>query len=76
MGKTKDGDTGSGTAGAEKERTGPEETQGLTDLARGMQHVAQCTQDILGQHFINVLNHYFDPETGSQLRSVSSFPTA
>jgi len=41
----------------------PPGAQGLTDLARGMQHVALATTDILGQHAINMLNHYVDPVT-------------
>lgn len=52
----------------------PNGVQGLADLARGMQHVAQSTQDILGQHFINVLNHYFDPETGEPIEKRITLP--
>jgi hypothetical protein len=37
---------------------------GAADVARGFQHIANSTQDILAQHQANVLNHYFDPETG------------
>ena len=40
---------------------------GLADLARGMQHVAQAASDISGQAFINLLNHYIDPDTGQAI---------
>lgn len=52
----------------------PPDSQGLTDLARGMQHVALCTQDILGQHFVNVINHYIDPETREALETRIRLP--
>lgn len=53
----------------------PPGVHGLTDLARGMQHVAMATQDILGQHYINVLNHYFDKETGEPVEKRFKMPS-
>lgn len=52
----------------------PPGAQGLTDLARGMQHVALCTQDILGQHFVNVINHYVDPKTREAIETRIRLP--
>jgi len=52
----------------------PPGAQGLTDLARGMQHVALCTQDILGQHFVNVFNHYVDPVTREAIETRIKLP--
>lgn len=48
--------------------------QGLTDIARGMQHVAQSFQDVQGQQFLTVLSHYFDPETGEPLEFRITLP--
>ena len=39
-----------------------------------MQHVALCTQDILGQHFVNVFNHYVDPVTREAIETRIKLP--
>lgn len=52
----------------------PAEVQGLTDIARGMQHAAQSSQDVQGQQFLTVLAHYFDQETGEPLEFRLTLP--
>lgn len=72
-GKNKD-DADGDADGKGKENENPPNVHGLADLARGMQHVAQSTQDILGQHFANVLTHYFDEETGEPIEKRLKLP--
>ncbi|KKN96830.1 hypothetical protein LCGC14_0164740 [marine sediment metagenome] len=73
----KDDDNGGGDskAAADAGEENPPGVHGLADLARGMQHVAQSTQDILGQHFVNVLNHYFDEESGEPIEKRLRMPS-
>jgi hypothetical protein len=52
----------------------PAGVQGLTDIARGMQHAAQSSQDVQGQQFLTVLSHYFDPDTGEPLEFRITLP--
>lgn len=52
----------------------PAGVQGLTDIARGMQHAAQSSQDVQGQQFLTVLSHYFDPDTGEPLEFRLTLP--
>lgn len=73
-GKKDDADGGNGGKGNGEENKNPPNVHGLADLARGMQHVAQSTQDILGQHFANVLKHYFDEETGEPIEKRLKMP--
>lgn len=72
--KKKEDDGGDSEETTDSGEENPPGVHGLADLARGMQHVAQSTQDILGQHFVNVLNHYFDQESGEPIEKRLRMP--
>lgn len=61
-------------APASAEPADPTGVSGLTDIARGMQHAAQSSQDVQGQQFLTVLSHYFDPDTGDPLEFRLTLP--
>lgn len=67
-----DSGTSSGSTGSDGKN--PDQTLAnistLSDVARGMQHVVNATQEVLEQHYIRMLDRFLEPDGSARTMSV------
>jgi hypothetical protein len=57
-----------------KDPSPPVSGQTLADIARGMQHAVNSTQELVEQHYAGVIERYFEEDTASESRTPGMYP--